>query len=180
MNTLIKLLLSCILIITVQAANAQEWVKFDASQDMKFSMLFPQQPQQQEQVTQSAAGPLKIHMVMLDFSNNTGASNMLYMASYTLLPDSINSDKKEMMDPLFTNSINGMAKNVQGTVKSTKTIAYKGFPGREAKVDVQGQAIITARIYLIHNRLYMAMVFSASGKDDNADAAKFLDSFESE
>lgn len=84
------------------------------------------------------------------------------------------------MDPLFTNSVNGMAKNVQGTVKSIKTITYNEFPGREAKVDVQGKAIITARLYLIHNRLYMIMVFSATGKDDNADVAKFLDSFESE
>lgn len=164
----------------VHTVRAQDWVKFDAKQDQKFSVLFPQQPQKQDQVTQTAAGPLKISMVMLDLSQKPAASNMLYMASYTPLPDSLNSDRSDKLDGLFTGSINGMAKNVQGTVKSTKVISYKSFPGRETKVDVQGQAIITSRLYLIHNRLYMLMVFSATDKDDNADITKFLNSFESE
>lgn len=101
MKTLTALFLSCIAIVFVQTVQAQDWVKFDAKQDMKFSLLFPQQPQQQQQETQTAAGPLKINMVMLDLSNNTAASNMLYLASYTLLPDSINSNKKGKDGPSF-------------------------------------------------------------------------------
>lgn len=183
MKTPIRLLLSCILIITTaftQYAQAQDWVKFDAKQDMKFTMLFPQQPQQQDQTAQTAIGAVKVSMAMVDFSQNPKATNMLYMASHTVFPDSVSSDKMAKTDAFFEGSINGMVKNVQGTLLTTKTISYKSFPGREIKADVQGQATITARLYLIHNRLYILLVFSPPGKDDNADVAKFLNSFQSE
>jgi len=180
MKALTRLFLSCIVIVFAQATHAQGWVKFDAKQDMKFTVLFPQKPQIQEQNAQTAVGPVKVSMAMVDLSQDTKATNMLYMASHTLFPDSVNADKIGKTDAFFEGSINGMIKNVQGTVTSTKTISYKTFPGREVKADVQGQATITARLYLIHSRLYILLVFSPVGKDDNADVAKFLNSFESE
>lgn len=174
-----RLSLSCILaIVTLSFAKAQEWTKYKSA-EMNFSILFPKSPAESEQSTPTALGNMTLHILMADLSQDASASNMLYMVNYTAFPDSVSSDHKDKMDAFFEGSINGMVKNVNGTLASSKNIDYKSFPGREIKVEIQG-GVITAREILIHNKLYIVMVISATGKDDNADVKKFFDSFESE
>ncbi|HWB27174.1 MAG TPA: hypothetical protein VG738_16975 [Chitinophagaceae bacterium] len=160
-------------------SSAQEWIKY-ASAEMNFKAQFPLKPVEQQQSTPTAAGPIKMNMVMVDLSQNAEASNMLYMINYSALPDSISSDHQEKMDAFFDGAVKGMAKNVNGSLVSSKRMEYKGFPGDDAKIDLQGQGIITARAILIHNRFYILMVISGAGKDTNPDVTKFFDSFESE
>lgn len=175
----VRLCLITLAVFLVSFASAQNWYTY-SSPAMKYKISFPQQPQEQKQTTQTAAGPVDLDIVLLDLSQNPSASNMVYAVNYTLFPDSLNSDRKDKMDAFFEGSVNGMATNMNGKVSSKKAITYKGFPGTEAKIDLQGQATVTARLILIHNRFYMQMVVSAANKDSNADVTKFLESFESE
>jgi len=165
-------------IVTMAFAQAQSWTKYQSA-EMKFGMLFPKSPAASEQSTPTALGNLTLHILLADMSQDPSASNMLYMVNYSAFPDSVSSDRKDKLDAFFDGSVNGMAKNVNGKLLSSKNIEYKSFPGREVKVEIQG-GIITAREFLIHNRLYIMMVISATGKDTNTDVTKFFDSFESE
>jgi len=178
-NSNLKLCLAIVAMLSVSALHAQNWVNY-RSAEMKVNMLFPKKPVEQPQTQQTAVGPINLHITMLDQSNDPSASNMVYMMNYSAFPDSISSDRQDKLGDFFGGSISGMVKNINGTLISQKTIAYKTFPGREIKVDVQGQGTITARLILIHNRFYILMAISATGKDKNPDVAKFLDSFQSE
>ncbi|HVX49926.1 MAG TPA: hypothetical protein VHB48_07205 [Chitinophagaceae bacterium] len=168
-----------LLFCSVSALHAQDWVKYESA-EMKFKAIFPVKPSEQEQTTPTAAGDVKLHIIMADLSETPSATNMVYMINYSEMPDSVSSDVPDKLDAVFNGAVNGMAKNVNGSLLSSKRTTYKQFPAVDAKVDMQGQATITARVILVHNKMYLLAVISAPGKDDNPDLAKFFNSFESD
>lgn len=171
------LLLLFISVLTLSFTEPKEWHSFE-SKECGFKIDFPGQAVHSTQPIQTAAGELKLDIFQLDISADTSNNNGIYLVNYSILPDSINSSRTEKMDAFFDGSVNGMATNVKGTVLSTKVISYNGYPGRIARVDMQGQAIITAKLILIKNKYYMIMTMTLPAKEPNIDITKFFDSFE--
>ena len=172
------LLVLCTLATCFAFVDPAEWQIFE-SKEFQFKMSFPDKPAFSTQLVNTALGAMTLHIAQLDVSGDSTNPNLVYMINYTQFPDSINSDRKDKLDKFFDGSIAGMAKNVQGTVLSQKTIDYKGYPGREIRVDMPGQAVITARLILIKSRYFNMMVMTAPTKEPNAGISKFFDSFES-
>ncbi len=171
------LLLLFIAFSALSFTEPKEWQLFE-SKECGFKINFPGQAAHTTQPIQTAACELKLEIFQLDISANSSNHNAVYMVNYSVLPDSINSSRTDKMEAFFKGSINGMATNVKGTVLSTKVISYKGYPGRIARVDMQGQAIITAELILVNNKYYMIMAMTTPAKEPNTDITKFFDSFQ--
>lgn len=173
------ILLLCFFITSTSFTEPEEWKQFE-SKECRFKINFPAGVTQTSQPVKTAAGTLTLHVFQADVSSDTANNNLMYMVNYSAMPDSLNSTRKEKMDAFFEGSINGMARNINGTVLSQKNVDYKGYPGREVRVDLQGQATLTVKLILIENRYYILMAITSVPKEPNADIKKFFDSFENE
>jgi hypothetical protein len=173
------ILLLCFFITSTSFTEPKEWKQFE-SKECRFKINFPAEVTQTSQPVKTAAGDLTLHIFQADVSSDTANNNIIYMVNYSALPDSINSTRKEKMDDFFERSINGMVRNAKGTVLSQKKVDYKSYPGREVRVDLQGQATLTVKLILIENRYYILLAITAVAKEPNTDIKKFFDSFENE
>jgi len=173
------LLLLCITVTAFAFTEPKQWQTFE-SKECKFKINFPGEATHTSQPVATAAGELKLDIFQFDGSADTSNNNLVYMVNCSVLPDSVNSSRKDLMDLFFEGSINGMATNIKGTVLSQTKADYKGYPGREVRYDLQGQATITVKLILIENRYYILMAITAVTKEPNPDIKKFFDSFENE
>src|SRR5438105_1046617 len=105
-----------LLIIAVSALSftePKEWQLFE-SKECGFKINFPGRAGHTTQPIQTAAGEVKLEIFQLDISADTSNHNAVYMVNYSVLPDSINSSRKDKMEVFFNGSIKGMAQNVKG------------------------------------------------------------------
>lgn len=145
-----------------------------------YSIKFPKKPTDQTQVINSAIGDLTMDMAMLETPAGDADPNAVYMVNHTLFPaDAVHSDNKEMLPTLYRNSIDGAASNVNGVLTSEKTITLDSkYEGREVTIDFQeGTYIITMRIFLVRNVMYLTQVITAADKTGNKELTQFMDSF---
>lgn len=174
----LKNLTAAILLLTLLTGFAiqDDWFLFASK---GFSMKFPFKPGSEQRVVNSAIGELNMSINMYDASGNKNDSNLVYGLIYTEYPDSlINSDKKEILDDLFRNSINGSVTSVSGKLLSEKIAEIDGFPGREVRIDFQdGMAIIRMRLYLVKNTMYILQTICETKKDNNKSIDRFMNSF---
>ncbi|TLX77659.1 hypothetical protein E9993_03180 [Labilibacter sediminis] len=179
MNKLTKITFIAMLAIGLLSfAKAGKWFQFESS-EFGFKIEFPKEPTSNPQVINSAIGELKMNMFMYHASSNGKDDNLVYLANYTEYPDSlVNSENTETLPTFFRNSIDGAVTNVHGKLLSEKNIAIDEYPGREVRIDFQqGKAVITMRIFLVKNKMYMLQTITATNKDFNKSITQFMDSF---
>lgn len=143
-----------------------------------YSIQFPKKPETQTQNLGSAVGDLKMIINMYEGAKDND-ENYLYGIITSVYPDSlVNSSKTEKLPAFFKGSIDGAVKNVQGKLLSEKEIEINGFPGREARIDFKnGMAVITMRIYLVHNQTFILQIITETSKEKNQSAQRFFESF---
>jgi hypothetical protein len=186
MNPVLKRLLlstavaTSVLTVLFSFTQAKQWYDYE-SKGMGFKIKFPKKPQESAQEVSSTLGKLKINTAMFDGSADVSASNIAYAVSLiNYLSPLVNSKFTGDQPALFRGALDGAANNVQGKIVAEKTISFKNYPGREAKITMQDETAITCRCILVQNKMYVLMVVSAVNRDTNADVTKFLDSFDLE
>ena len=98
-----------------------------------------------------------------------------FMVGYIDRPEMLENVSKKALDFLRDSALSGL--NGQGKLISETDISIEGHPGRELKVEHPGGLTI-ARVYLVRNRIYQALVsIPADKKAQEAAALKRLDSF---
>lgn len=172
-------ILSLIAVTLISTAfdTAGEWFLFKGE---GYEVAFPVKPESQTRTIPSQIGELTMSINMYDASKSDKKDdNYVYMTNSTVYPaDKISSDKKDNLADVFRGAIDGAVKNVDGKLISEKEIELSGYPGREFKVDFQnGLAVISARCYLVKNRMYIAQVITETKKHPNASMDKFFNSF---
>jgi len=174
----INALLSAFILSTLimSFVHADDWVLFE---DGYCKILFPKTPDDQTENTNTAIGALTMHIHMYQVPDGAMDDNFLYGVIETEYPDSvINSNKKELLDKFFRNSIDGAVKNVNGKLLTETKIQLDGFPGREFRIDFKdGLAVITMRAYLAGNIMYFLQTITPTKKDHNKSIGRFMDSF---
>lgn len=161
------------------AADTTNWVDIFVA-DAGFEASFPRQPKDTTQVVDSEIGPLTMKMQLYEpeFGKD---ENLYYCSCCTVYPADVidgTSLTPEQLDTFFKNSINGSVTNVKGKLLSVEEIRYKGYPGRESKIEVKnGLAIVSMRTYLVHNRMYMLEVISPVKNVSSKSGRKFFNSF---
>jgi hypothetical protein len=167
-----------VLIVTMSFVVTQSWYVLTLKK-YGCKMEFPVKPTQKDQKLNSAVGKLKMDMYTYEPAAQSMDANLVYLFNYTEYPSSeVNSSDKEALDTFFNNAINGAVGAVKGKLISKKDTPIGKYPGREAKIDYQdGIAIITMRLYLVENKLYMLETIAETKKDQNASITKFMNSF---
>jgi hypothetical protein len=173
-NALLGAFIFCTLVMSF--VHADDWVLFE---DGNCKIRFPKAPANQTQTTNTAIGPLQMYIHMYEVPDGTMDDNYLYGLIETEYPDSvINSDKKELLDKFFRNSIDGAVSNVNGKLLTETKIQLDGFPGREFRIDFKdGLAVITMRAYLAGHIMYFLQTITPTKKDHNKSIGRFMDSF---
>ena len=138
-----------------------------------FSIETPLDLVEASQSVPTAAGDIEIYTYTAE------DDNAAYVVAYSDYPAEI----VEQTDPvtILDGGRDGAVGNVGGTLVSEDQIELAGNPGRSLVIDAQtddGQAAtINARIYLVENRLYQALVVVPKDGEDKVDIQGFLDSF---
>ena len=163
-------------ILTLSFIHPDDWIVFESN---GYKMLFPKKPADQTQVVNTAIGKLKMGIHMYEVADNEKEDNLVYGLIETEYPDSvINSDKKDLLDNFFKNSIDGAANNVHGKLLSVTEIQLDGYPGRSFRIDLKDQhAVMTMRAYLVKNKMYILQTITEAPKDFNKSINRFMDSF---
>lgn len=150
-------------------ASAQEWKDF-TSAECRCSAQFPGMPQQRTQPLQSKLGALEAKMIILDVPGTA-----FYALFYMDYPKDAVSSRKP--DDLLADAKDAAVSNVKGKLASESKITMNGFPGRELRIDAPGDMQLNARMYVVKERLYQAIVVLPKTREGSGDAKKFLDSF---
>jgi hypothetical protein len=137
-----------------------------------FTVQMPGSPSHDTQTTQSAVGPIPIHLYTL----SQGYEG--YMAGYSQYPETLfNLSQPE---DVFNGAQNGVINNIKGEVVSQRSITMNGNPGREV-IGTSSSANLgfTMRLYIVKPKMFM-LFYTQYGADKpvTADGKKFLDSFQ--
>ena len=172
------ILVSVIAILTMSFAGAKTWYVLNLK-EYGCKLEFPAEPTQKKQKINSAVGKLKMDMYIFEPTAQSKDENLVYLFNYTEYPSSqVSSGDTEGLDTFFDNAIKGAVNTVSGKLLSEKDITIGKYPGREAKIDFKdGAAIITVRLYLVENKMYMLETIAETAKDPNASITKFMNSF---
>ncbi|NER13756.1 hypothetical protein GWK08_09920 [Leptobacterium flavescens] len=140
---------------------------------------FPSQPKKQTNTIPSQIGDLEMKFYILDNSFNPNDDNLVYMSAFTAYPEEYMSNEDPgFKDTVLDGAVNGAVTNVNGKLLSKENIFFNGFPGRTAKIEIQGSTIINQKIVLVDNLLYICQIICMADKDDNKSMKAFFDSFD--
>ena len=147
--------------------------------DQGYQIEFPKEPSVSVQTVNTKAGPVDMHINMLDLSKKDEDSNMIYLSSFAQYPDSlVHSDRKEQLSGFFKETLDGLVSSIDGKIISKKDVKIDSYPGKEVKINFQdGMAVIRIRVYLVQNKVYMLQVITKTEKDSNESISKFMNSF---
>jgi len=167
MRTLIVALLFTI--VASGAVQQPKWKTF-SSPDGSFSVLFPNNPTENKQSVNTAAGSINSTMYI---STDENATN--YMVGYTDYPEA--NIKQVQPDKMFDGGRDRLIASEKGKLISQSAITLAAYPGRAIAVECPDGLIITARLYLVKNRFYQLLAETKRTKEDAERIKSFLDSF---
>ena len=140
----------------------------------KFACAFPKAPKSETMPTSTVIGNIDQNMFSVEFSD------AWYGVSYSDYPKEIvdGSEPKKMLD----GARDGAVGNLGGKLASEKQIKIDGHPGRAIEIVATDATAgitmeVTARIYLVENRLYQILVVREKGRDLQKELDKFFESF---
>jgi hypothetical protein len=154
-------------------ASAETWKEFE-SKVGKCAVSMPGTPTENKQTFDTEAGPVEAYLYMLE----TDSGDVAYLMGFNDFPADLvaQSDPQVMLD----GARDGAVRNVGGKLLEEKKISINGHPGRYIKVSApgdNGENLVFARVYLVKNRLYQALVVFPKKTLRQGDVDKFLGSF---
>jgi hypothetical protein len=142
------------------------WVEY-RSDDGKFTVLLPADPDVQTQLADTAAGAVQITMALAELDDHAAG------VSFNEIPQGAAADPEVLLE----GGREGAAENLNGTVVSDKPITLGAYPGTEFVVEAPDDIIYTARVYVANDRLYQVLFITTKDKLDKFDVQAFFDSF---
>jgi len=151
------------------------------SKTFGYKIEFPQKPEETVQEIDSEIGKLKLNLSTYEVTEKSPADeNLLYLINCTVFADTlVSSDNTALIEGFFRGTIDGANNEIGGKILSEEPITIEGFPGREVKISFnEGADIITMRLYLVKNKLFMLETITHANKITNAAITRFLNSFQ--
>lgn len=143
-----------------------------ASEGGRFRVRFPRAPREVVQKVPSPAGPIEVHMAVVD------KGDVAFFASYN---DYEFDPAAFDYDAVLEGVVQGSVESSKATLRSKRDIRLGSHPGKayEAALKLPDgrPATCRARIYMVEKRLYQVLVVEAEGKEDPKATAAFLESF---
>jgi hypothetical protein len=162
------LLIMALLSISSSGVRADEqWSEFRSTEG-RFTILFPGQPEffhlepDQDGVVE--------HIFVVNRHRSA------YRVSYLEFPSGIETDTNA--DEFCHRMLYMTAIARLGSLRASRIFTLNGHPACESILDsADGEYTTIARIYLVANRMYLNLAAGKRGFDDDADSARFHDSF---
>lgn len=177
-------LLPLVLITVVVSASGQTNTQTDTwksytSEACGFTAAFPETPTEEKQIVPTALGDQEMIVVGCDASELPSSPNLAYIATYSEYSTiKFSPNDKEALAQYFRGAVDGMVSNTEGKLLSETTIDMDGIPGREVRIGLGNEAgVLTARLYLSHNKSYVLVVVTGAENDRNTSIARFFNSF---
>jgi len=151
-----------------------EWKTYFLSEG-NISILLPEQPTKKVSHFKKAKGIIVPNYTYQSCLNNC---EIAYTVTYGDWGKGSNIAKNP--EAAMDHSKNTMLKNVNGTLTFEKFIKYKGYPGREQKINIdtnQGLYIGLQRMYIINGKMYVINVSTPAKDQFMPEHYKYLDSF---
>jgi hypothetical protein len=139
------------------------------------SILLPEQPTKKVTHFKKAKG-----IVVPNYTYQSCQNNCEIAYTVTYGDWGKNSNIAKNPEAAMDHSKNIMLKNVNGTLTFEKNIKYRGYPGREQKINIdthQGLYIGLQRIYIVNGKMYVINVSTPAKYQFMPEHYKFLDSF---
>lgn len=145
-----------------------------------YKINFPSQFEKSTQNLASSLGQLLMTIISYEPKDIAKDSNYVYMILETKYPDSIiHSDKTEILDDFFSESIKGAVKGVNGKLIKEKKGLTGIYPNRTVEIDYQnGFAIIRITMILRKSKMIMIQTITNNQNYPNSSATNFFTSFE--
>jgi hypothetical protein len=167
---LAALALSLLVVSSGADARAQDSWKEHRSDDCRCSATYPGTPQTRTQKMQSNVGNLDSKIIMLEVPNSA-----FYALAYVDYPKDLAATTKP--DEILNGARDGAVSKVKGSLKTETKTTMNGYPGRELRIEAPGDMVLLARIFIVKERLYQALVVVPKTRADAAENKKFLDGF---
>jgi hypothetical protein len=148
------------------SAQAQEWKPYSYPMD-GFRASFPSEPQLQKSNVPTAAGTFELRNYVVPTSSGT-----LFIGVCDYGGKVAGTDP----DTVLQGSKEGALKNTNGHLLSENKVMLGIYHGLEFESE-NDTLHFSARLYMVGDTLYQVLVVSPLGSN-NADTARFLDSFE--
>jgi hypothetical protein len=143
------------------------------SKEGGFSVSLPAgKVMQQDLEVPTPVGKLTIHLHGIELPNDAGAFITMY-SDYPAVVIAAGTDK--LFDGAKVGAAAGSGKGAK--ITSESKITFEGHPGREWIIDVPGQGVLKAHIFLVKNRLYQLIAGGEPTKVPQKDVQAFFDSF---
>ncbi len=148
------------------------WTEFTSTEG-RFSVWMPGAPNQQTQPVTTDSG--SIDLIVFTAEDRSGG----YAVMYSDFPGGVSPANA---NAVLETTMQGGVSNMQGTLLRQSNITLRGYAGREIQVDVPAQnsqpaSLLTARYYLVDNRLYQLLVITHKDQPTSDALRKFFDSF---
>lgn len=137
-----------------------------------YKASFPNIPIESNSMMPTEIGDVPINTFMLE------GTEMVYMSMYTVYPDSLVNSETTDLNEFYTNVIDSAKNNIDGELSYVKDIKLDKNEGREAKLKLKDGMVITMRVFLIENKMYMLQAANVTEKEYDESTKRFLDSFE--
>lgn len=159
-----------LLILTDAAINAQQWKEFNSAKG-KFSVMFPGNPAETVQPTDTDFGKLDIHMFLLKHKNSA------YFVSYNEYP--VEHLEKERIDSMLQLIRPSVLRAVEESQLLTQTTVVRdSFPGMQFTFSFQeGQMKGKHQSFLVGRRFYQIMMITPAEEFYDNENDQFFDSF---
>lgn len=174
----VAILLFTMCVVSSGFSFEDKWFLMTA-EEFGYQIEFPKEPVANTQTINTKAGPVDMHINLLDLTQDGEDKNMVYLSSFAEYDESlVHSNKVDQLDDFFKETVEGLVKGVNGKLLVQNKIQLGEYQGREMKIDFQnGIAIIWVRVYLVENRVYMLQIISKTENDGNPSIKRFMDSF---
>jgi hypothetical protein len=160
----------------VSGCGGSSKLEFCTNEAGNFRVLAAGKPGYSQQTLSSPAGPLSMNAM-----ESVDGDQIKRVVVYTDLP----GPTVQSNDPnaLLDGGIQGMSGKAQWTVASQEPITLDGHPGREVRFAVNSPSASEkgsggARIFLVGNRLYQAIMVGPASKVSEEELDHFVKSFE--
>lgn len=158
------------------AAGESAWFVY-APSDGAFELSFPEEPVADVQALGTVFGRLEMHVVTLEMRGDEEHQDRGFIVRYGDLPAHLleGADPQRILDGLR----DGMLGTIDGQLLEERHTALGTVPGRTVRLaSSSGEAQVVGRVYLADLRIYQLMSVGSPAVAGDADAVRFLDSFQ--
>jgi hypothetical protein len=170
----------CLPLLPLHAQDAQDtqivqyaqdgWLEFDSKLG-EYRALFPGKPREEHQKLKTPGNPVVNNLALLQ------KGEVVYLVGYADYPDEL--VKQNTAEKLLRTTRDGTLESLEGKLITDQDIQLdKLHPGREFQIQLKGNAIYRARVFLVKKRVYQ-VVLVTTNKELSVDkeAERFFSSF---